>query len=174
MSKLAVVVTLVGCASNGSTGFEIDGSVQGTGAPAASKVVIVWDRVDTAYKWGDGTGSASAFTVTLAEAPPLAAQVGSAGLAVGYPVLIDGSETVSDGTTDLTFARLGIATDYAIIWKDALGSGADLPWETAFGGNYSCGHCVRQTTGHDTFELTPCANMTIVLGAATDAVCNWD
>jgi len=164
---------LVGCASNGSAGFEIDGSISGS-APPATKVVIFWDRVDTAYKWGDGTGSASAFTVTLADDPPLAAQVGSSGLAVGFPVLIDASVTVPDGPTDLSFARLGIATDYAIIWKDALGSGAGTSWESSFGARYSCGHCVRQTTGHDTFELTPCANETIVVGAAVAEVCNWD
>jgi len=169
-----IVLALVGCASNGSTGFEIDGTVQGTGAPAASKVVMVWDKVDTAYKWGDGTGSASSFTVTLADDPPTAAQVGTSGLAVGFPVLIDASVTVADGPTDLSFQRLGIATDYAIIWKDALGSGAGLSWESAFGARYSCARCVRQTTGHDTFELTPCANMTITIGAANTDVCNWD
>lgn len=172
MHKLWLVV-LVGCASNGSTGFEIDGSISGS-APAASKVVIFWDRVDTAYTWGDGTGSASSFTVTLADDPPPAAQVGTSGLAVGFPVLIDASETVPDGPSDLSFARLGMATDYAIIWRDALGSGAGTSWETTFGARYSCGHCVRQTTGHDTFELTPCANETIVIGAAVAQVCNWD
>jgi hypothetical protein len=67
-----------------------------------------------------------------------------------------------------------MATDYAIIWRDALGSGAGTSWETSFGARYSCGHCVRQTTGHDTFELTPCANETIVIGAAVAQVCNWD
>ena len=170
--RALVFAALAGCASNGSTGFAIDGSISG-GAPAATKVVIFWDRVDSAYKWGDGTGSAASFTVTLADDPPPAAQVGSSGLAVGFPVLIDASVSVADGPTDLSFQRLGIATDYAIIWKDALGSGDGTSWESSFGARYSCGHCVRQTTGKDTFELTPCANETIVIGAAVAQLCNW-
>lgn len=167
-----MLAALAGCASNGATGFEIDGFVSGS-APAATKVVMFWDRAGSGYKWGDGSGSASSFTITLPDDPPPAAQVGSSGLAVGFPVLIDASVSVADGPTDLSFQRLGIATDYAIIWKDALGSGDGTSWESSFGARYSCGHCVRQSTGKDTFELTPCANETIVIGAAVAQLCNW-
>lgn len=170
--RTLVLAVVAGCASNGATGFEIDGTISGS-APAATKVVVFWDRAGSGYKWGDGSGSASSFTVTLADDPPPGAQVGSSGLAVGFPVLIDASASVPDGPTDLSFARLGIATDTAIIWKDPLGSGAGTSWESTFGARYSCGHCVRQTSGNDTFELTPCANETIVIGGAVAQLCNW-
>jgi hypothetical protein len=167
------LLAVVACATNNPNGFEIDGSISGS-APATSKVVMFWDTGSgsgSGFKWGDGSGSASSFTITLDGDPPPGAQVGLTGLAVGFPVLIDSSVTVGDGPTGLTFQHLGIATDTAIIWRNVLGSGDGTSWESSFGARYSCGHCVRGNP--DTFELTPCANETIVIGAATSQLCNW-
>jgi hypothetical protein len=170
------LLAVVACATNGSTGFEIDGSIYGS-APATSKVVIYWDLKAHGYKWGDGSGSASSFTITLADDPPPGAQFNASGLAVGFPVLVDDSVTVGDGPTDMTFQRLGIATDYAIIWRDVTGSGAGTSWESSFGARYSCAHCVRSMSGSasfDSFELTPCATETIPIGAPPQStLCNW-
>lgn len=176
MRKLVIVAALAGCTSNGSTGFEIKGGVTGTSPPASGQVLMLWDLVDSAYKWGDGTATATSFAITLDTDPPAGA-INPGGLAVGYVVLVADGTNVADGaytSATLNFSILGISSDTAIIWRDALGSGAGLSWESSFGARYSCGHCVRQTTGHDTFELTPCANVTIDAGAALASVCNWN
>jgi len=168
-----VVVALVGCATNSGSGFEIDGNVQGAGAPPASHVVVLWDLTDTGYKFGDGTASNTAFMVTFDTTPPAGA-ITPAGIAVGFPMLVADGTVVPDGPiADITtIAYIGIAVDYGVIWKDPTGAGLGT-WDVSFGPNYSCGKCVRATTGtaHDTFTLTPCANFTIVFGAT--ATCNW-
>jgi hypothetical protein len=175
MRKL-LLVGLVGCSTTASSGFEIKGSVTGTSPPASGQVLMLWDLVDTAYKWGDGTATATSYAITLDTDPPAGAIL-PGGLAVGYVVLVADGTNVPDGpytSATLNFPILGITSDTAIIWRDALGSGAGLSWEAAFGARSSCGHGVRQTTGHDTFELTPCANMTIDAGAALASACNWN
>ena len=172
--RVVVVAGLVGCTSSGTTGFEIDGSVQGPSPPPSSKVVFVWDTLQTTYKWGDGDATAMTFSVVLDPVPPDGAQIAAAGMAVGIPVLIDDSATIPDGVFDFNNTpRLGVATDYAIIWKDATAAGIGLGWDAAFGASYSCARCVRGGNGaHDSWELTPCANLTIEIGG-TD-VCNWN
>jgi len=171
MKILLVSLALVGCAANnGSAGFEIDGIVQGAGAPASGHVVVVWDLVDTDYKFGDGTATNTSFMLTLDGNPPAGA-VTPSGIAVGFPVLLADGTTVPDGPITLAaLTRLGIAVDFAVIWKDPTGPGLGT-WDAGFGANYSCGKCVRATTGLDSFQLTPCAGFTIVFGGAT--VCNW-
>ena len=169
---LVGMLAAVGCGGTTSSGgFEIDGVVQGAGAPPASHVVVLWDLVDTGYKFGDGTATDTAFTVTLETSPPAGAIV-PGGIAVGYPLLVADGTVVPDGPiTDITaIPYLGIPVDFAIIWKDPTGAGLNM-WDAAFGPNYSCGRCVHAQSGHDTFELTPCGGFTIVFGA-TDP-CNW-
>lgn len=168
-----LLLALVGCSSNGSVnGFEIDGNVSGS-APSAGTVVVVWDTIQDAFKWGDGTSSGASFTVTLDLAPPLGIQVPNSGVAVGYPVLVPDGTVIADGVVDLTnLSYLGITTDQAIVWKDATAAGLGLTWDATFGAGYSCAHCIRQITGHDTLELTPCANVTIDVGSTT--ACNWN
>ena len=172
MKSLVLLAALVGCANNGSTSFEIDGSVQGGGVPPSGKVVFMWDTLQTTYKWGDGASTATSFSVLLDPVPPDGAQIATAGMAGGIPMLIDSGETLADGVFDFkNTARLGIATDYGIIWKDATATGIGTTWDATFGASYSCAHCVRGGA-HDSWELTPCANMTIEIGA-TD-ICNWN
>ena len=169
-----LVVALVGCTNNGAATFEIDGSVQGASVPPTGKVVFVWDTLQAAYKWGDGTAMTASFTATLDPVPPAGAQIATAGMAVGIPLLIDNSQTIGDGPIDFqNTARLGVATDYGIIWKDATAAGLGLGWEDSFGASYSCAQCVRGGNGaHDSWVLTPCANVTIEI-SATD-ICNWN
>jgi len=169
---IVIVVVLVGCGSNGSSssGFEIDGIVDGAGAPALGQVIVLWDLGDTGFKFGDGDATSSTFTLTLPSDPPAGA-ITPAGIAVGYPVLVADGTVVPDGPIDFkTLAHLGIAIDYAVIWKDPTGAGFGS-WDTAFGPRYSCGKCVRATIGHDSFELTACAAFTIEVAGI--AVCNW-
>jgi hypothetical protein len=170
MTKL-LLLALVGCSGTAATGFEVDGSISGS-APASGTVVVVWDTTQNVYKWGDGVSSDSSFTVTLDFTPPTGIQVPTTGVAVGYPVLVPDGTVIADGVIDFdTLSYLGITTDYGIIYKDPLGTGLGT-WDANFGGGFSCAHCIRQITGHDIFELTPCVNVRIDAGSTT--ACNWN
>jgi hypothetical protein len=171
MTKL-LLLALVGCSGSTATGFEIDGNVS-AGAPANGTVVVLWDTIQSVYKWGDGVSSDASFTVTLDFTPPPGIAVPTTGVAVGYPVLVPDGTVIADGVIDFkTLSYLGISTDYGIVYKDALATGLGVTWDETFGAGYSCAHCIRQITGHDTFELTPCANVTIDVGSTT--ACNWN
>ncbi len=172
-----LLVALTACTSSASSGkFAIDGNVSGS-APPSGNVVFVWDTTQQLTKWGDGTSMASTFTVSLDPVPPGNTFITMTGDAVGIPVLIDTSATVADGPIDLaTTPHLGIATDYAVIYKGSTVEDVPgLPWVSTFGASYSCAKCVRGGNGNlDSWELTPCANVQIVIGAADTAVCNWN
>jgi hypothetical protein len=171
MNKL-LLLALVGCSGSAATGFEVDGSVSGS-APASGTVVVLWDTIQNVYKWGDGVSSGPSFTMTLDFTPPSGIEVPMTGVAVGYPVLVPDGTVIAEGVVDFkTLSYLGITTDYGIIYKDPLGAGLGLTWDETFGGGFSCGHCIRQITGHDIFELTPCANVRIDIGSTT--ACNWN
>jgi hypothetical protein len=169
---VAIAGLTIGCGGGSpSGGFEIDGLVHGTGAPAQSHVVVLWDLVDTGYKWGDGTATATTFMLPFDQDPPAGA-INPGGLAVGYPILVADGTTIPDGpvTNISSIPQIGIAIDYAVIWKSPTATGV-VAWDAAFGARYSCGKCVRAQTGHDSFELTACAPFTIEFGGG--AGCNW-
>jgi hypothetical protein len=154
--------------------FAVDGNISGSPPPAAS-VMFVWDTTAATYKWGNGTSMMGNFTVSLDASPPNDAFIAMTGDAVGIPVMIDSSLAVPDGPIDLsTIAHLGIATDYAVIYKTSTVEDVPtLPWVKTFGASYSCAMCVRGGNGaHDSWQLTPCANVQIVIGAADTAICN--
>jgi hypothetical protein len=170
MTKL-LLLALVGCSGSTATGFEVDGTISGS-APASGTVVVVWDTTQNVYKWGDGVSTDSSFTVTLDFTPPAGIEVPTTGVAVGYPLLVPDGTVIPDGVIDFkTLSYLGITTDYGIIYKDPLGTGLGT-WDASFGGGFSCAHCIRQFTGHDIFELTPCVNVRIDAGSTT--ACNWN
>jgi hypothetical protein len=170
MRKL-LLLALVGCSGSTATGFEVDGSISGS-APASGTVVVLWDTTQNVYKWGDGVSNDASYTVTLDFTPPPGIEVPTTGIAVGYPVLVPDGTEIPEGVIDFdSLSYLGISTDYGIIYKDPLGTGLGA-WDANFGGGFSCAHCIRQFTGHDTFELTPCVNVTIDAGSTT--ACNWN
>ncbi|MBV8757388.1 MAG: hypothetical protein JO257_08945 [Deltaproteobacteria bacterium] len=171
-----LLIALAACTSTANGGkFNVDGNISGS-APPTGKVVFVWDTRSQQYKWGEGTSTAGNFTVTLDPSPPKDAFIAMTGDAVGIPVLIDNSQTIADGPVTLgSVARLGIATDYAVIYKTSTVEDVpDLPWVKTFGASYSCAMCVRGGNGgKDSWQLTPCANVQIVVGGADASVCNW-
>ena len=171
-----LLLGLAACTSNASGGkFAVDGNIMGS-APPAGTVVFVWDTTQALYKWGDGTSTNTTYTVSLAPSPPMDAFITMTGDAVGIPVLVPSTATIPDGAIDLANTmQLGIATDYAVIYKTSTVEDVpNLPWVKTFGASYSCAKCVRGGNGNlDSWELTPCANVQIVVGAADTAICKW-
>lgn len=171
-----LLLGLAACTSTANGGkFAVDGNIMGS-APPTGTVVFVWDTTAALYKWGDGTSTTGSYSVSLGASPPTDAFITMTGDAVGIPVLVDSTATVADGPIDLaTTTHLGIATDYAVIYKTSTVEDVpNLPWVKTFGASYSCAKCVRGGNGNlDSWELTPCANVQIVVGAADSAICKW-
>ncbi len=171
--RLALVV-LAGCTGGaGSGAFDIDGNIAGTGAPGT--IAVVWDvaaATPYTYKFGDGMAtSPTSFVASLVADPPAGA-INANGLAVGYVVMLPSGTRVDDGVVDLSSTRIGDSADYGIIWKSGTEM-AQYSWDASFGARYSCAHCVRSVSGSqpDSFELTACANVTVVMPAAP--TCAW-
>ena len=177
MRSLLLLLGLAACTSTANGGkFAVDGNISGS-APPTGTVVFVWDTTSERYKWGDGTSTTGNYTVSLGASPPTDAFISMTGDAVGIPVLVDATATVPDGPITLASTpHLGIATDYAVIYKTSTVEDVPtLPWVKTFGASYSCAKCVRGGNGNvDSWELTPCANVQIVIGAADTAICNWN
>ena len=170
-----LLIGLAACTSSSGSTFAVDGNVSGS-APPTGKVVFVWNTMTGLQKWGDGTSMGTSFTVDLQPTPPMDTFLTMTGVAVGVPMLVDNSVSIADGPITLaSIARLGIATDYAVIYKSAtVETNPNLPWVASFGASYSCAMCVRGGNGaHDSWQLTPCANVQIVVGGADSAICNW-
>ena len=172
-----LLVALTACSSSASSGkFAIDGNISGAPPPTGT-VVFVWDTTQQLYKWGDGTSTAGNYSVSLDPVPPKDAFITMTGVAVGYPVLVDATATVPDGPYMLdSTQRLGLATNYAVIYKSStVETNANFPWIDMFGASYSCAMCVKGGNGGnlDSWQLTPCANVQIVIGAGDGEICRW-
>lgn len=172
-----LLIALIACTTSASSGkFAIDGNISGS-APPTAKVVFAWNTTQQLYKWGEGASTSGTFTVSLDPVPPNQTFIVMTGDAVGIPVLVDSSAAIADGPIDLaTTPHLGLATDYAVIYKGStVETVPNLPWVASFGASYSCAKCVRGGNGAlDSWELTPCANVQIVIGGADAAVCKWN
>jgi hypothetical protein len=182
--KQVILVWLVGAAAcsgpasgvdGGGGGFEVSGVVTGSTSPG--KVAVLWavssGSPDYTYKFGDGNALVAGFTLSLTADPPAAA-INSYGIGVGVVGLFATGTTIPDGVFNAaTYPPLGFSGDYAIIWKDPTAAGLGQ-WDTAFAPRYSCGKCKLAQPGmtFDSFELTPCANVTIDLAPGAH-VCNW-
>ena len=170
-----LLLGLAACTSASGSTFNVDGNIMGS-APPMGTVVFVWDTTQGMYKAGDGTSTNTSYTVQLPVSPPSDAFVAMTGVAVGIPVLYSTSLVIADGpiTLDST-ARLGIATDYAVIYKNStVETNPDLPWVASFGASYSCAMCVRGGNGAlDSWQLVACANVQIAIGAPDSAICKW-
>jgi hypothetical protein len=157
-----------GCGGIGTGAFEIDGNIAGTGATGS--IVVLWQVNGATYKFGDGMAkSPTTFVATLPTDPPAGA-INSNGLAVGFVAMLPEGTRVDDGVVDLRTTMIGASADYGVIWKSA----TEMPshsWDASFGARYSCAHCVRGGGALDSFELTACANITVVMPAA--ATCAW-
>lgn len=159
--------------SSGGGAFSVTGIV-GTGTPANGLTVVLWvvssGSPDYIYKFGQGTSTGAQFIASFSTVPPAAA-LNSYGVGVGIvAVLAPGTTIPADGMVDeMVIDGAGYTTDHAIIYKAA--NAMNLSWITSFPEGYSCGRCVRASTGFDTFEVTTCATVEVDM-TPMDA-CNW-
>lgn len=160
--------------SSGGGAFSVMGIV-GTGAPTTGSTVVLWvvssGSPDYIYKFGQGTSTGAQFIATFSTVPPAAA-INSFGVGVGIvAVLAPGTAIPADGMVDETILTgAGYTPDHAIIYK-APNASTLVPWIGPFPQGYSCGRCVRATTGFDSFEVTTCSTVEVDM-TPTDP-CNW-
>jgi hypothetical protein len=159
--------------SSGGGAFSVAGIV-GTGAPATGSTVVIWvvssGSPDYIYKFGQGTSTGAQFIASFSTVPPAAA-INSYGIGIGIvAVLAPGTTIPADGMIDeMVLDGAGFTTDYAIIYKTA--TATNLSWTVSFPVGYSCGRCVRASSGFDSFEVTTCSTVEVDM-TPTDA-CNW-
>jgi len=158
--------------------FDASGTVVGPAA-AAGPVVGIWpvDGMgnDYAYKFGDGTSAnGTTFTLGLPSDPPAMARTMGPGvdIGVGIAVLLTPGASVPEGVLTSDPPVVGITTRHAIIYRGASDTGAIVPWTTAFPVGLSCGVCVDEPSGFDSWAPTDCTTMVIDTDQ-TAPVCNW-
>jgi hypothetical protein len=165
-------------------GFNVNGTavaVGGAAIPATSKAAAIWSvstGTDYLFKFGDGTATSAALNMQLTtDAPAAALNGGAVGFGVAFVALYPSTAaTLPDGMVSETQAITGIigaSSRHAIIFK-APGA-AQVSWLSAFPDGYSCGVCVDNPAGFDTF--TPVACSQLVIDVSTDLgvldFCNW-
>lgn len=189
---LTALTALVACGGDDTTtppidaatgGFAVDGTIAASGGasvPATGHVSAVWTvsaGSDYLYKFGDGTSTAAQLDLRYADDPPaMAANGGASGFGVAIVTLYPASWTMPDGVVTeaaVLMDLLGASPDHAIIWK---ATGATGPaWLSAFPDGYSCGQCVRNAAGFDSFEPVACSAVRVdaVPDPTSLAFCNW-
>jgi len=159
---------------SGSGVFSVTGIV-GTGAPATARTVVIWvvtsGSPDYIYKYGEGGSSGAQFVVSFAAVPPPAA-INAYGVGIGIvAVLPPGVNVPTDGmVSDSVIDNAGYTTDHGIIYK-APGASNVVPWIGPFPEGYSCGVCVRASSGFDSFQPTTCS--TVEVDMTPMNACNW-
>jgi hypothetical protein len=195
LSRLTLLALAPACGDGGGTpppdpdapvvvgDFNVDGTTMpvGGGTPASVTAMVLWvadnGSGDYAFKHGAGTATETTFHVAVDEPIPPDATFANV-LGVGQVVLLPSSFVLADGVVaddNAVFdAMLGFAGEYAIIFKGP-GSGPQPPsWLDAFPAGLSCGVCMPQASGFDTFVPIACSMMKIQVGPrASIAVCNW-
>ncbi len=158
--------------------FVVEGSVAGA-APASGNAMVLWvsdvGAGDYLYKYGEGTSAGAAFAVGLDEPVPTAATFGGM-FGVGQIALFGSSFTLADGEVTLPESTLsdeivGFAGEYAIVFRGT----TDLaPWLTQFPMGLSCGKCVHELEGFDSFTPVACDEIVIEVDLIEDtSTCNW-
>lgn len=155
--------------------FTVHGSVA-PGGPATGVTVVLWQVTsgspDYTWKYGMGSSSGTMFMVTLDMVPPPEA-INSYGVGVGIVGLLPAGTSIPDGmVTNSQLANASFSDRYAIIYKAPNANATLVPWIAPFPDGLSCGVCVDQASGFDTFQpLSSCTNVEIIQGA--QMVCNW-
>ena len=169
-----VDATLDGMFDGPSGPFTLNGTVF-TGGPATGVTVVLWQVTsgspDYTWKYGEGSSSGTMFMVTLDLVPPAQA-INSYGVGVGIVGLLPAGTIIPDGmVTNQQLQNASFSDRYAIIYKAPNANATLVPWIAPFAAGMSCGRCVDQATGFDTFEPVACPMVQIIQGAAM--VCNW-
>jgi hypothetical protein len=187
MKRAMILVAILACAMGAcsdkhpSHSTAVNGTMTPVGGgipPSSAKVVVVWTtdagQGDSFYKYGEGTATATLFSLSIDEPLPTEATLGGI-LSVGLAVLIPSSVSIPNGVvTDPNFGAdlLGLAGQYTIIYR--VNSAPTGMWPDQFPVGVSCGQCVPATTGFDTFTPVPCNLMEMQVGPQDAiAVCNW-
>jgi len=154
--------------------FPLTGDVVGE-APVNGIVVVAWivssGSPDYVYKFGHGTSTETQYMVSFSGDPPAAA-LNSYGVGVGIlAILAPGTVLPADGMVqDPLFNGAKFATDYAVIYR-ATGTTPPVTWMQGFPDGFACGRCVRAASGFDTFEVTQCSGVQILMNPL--GLCNW-
>ena len=159
-------------AASGS--FTVHGMVA-IGVFVTGVTVVLWQVTsgspDYTWKYGMGSSSGATFMVTLDMVPPPQA-INSYGIGVGIVGLLPAGTNIPDGmVTNSQLANASFSDRYAIIYKAPSANATLVPWIAPFAEGLSCGRCVDQATGFDTFEPVACPMVQIIQGA--QMVCNW-
>jgi hypothetical protein len=185
---IAVVVMVAACGNVANEGidappadatpaFVASGTVVGPRA-AAGPVVALWVAEDQSgdylYKLGDGTASATAFSVGLPGDPPSEARLRGPSVDVGiaFVALLAPGASVPDGKVTSQPPSAGLTAKYAIIYRAPTDPGTATPWLAAFPLGLSCGRCVPATSGFDSFEPVDCA-LLVLDTEPTTTICNY-
>jgi hypothetical protein len=158
----------------GAGALTVSGTVA-AGGPATGVTVVLWQVTsgspDYTWKYGMGSSSGTMFMVTVDMTPPPQA-INSYGIGVGIVGLLPAGTNIPDGmVTSSQLQNASFSDRYAIIYKAPTANPTLVPWIAPFGEGLSCGRCVDQATGFDTFEPIACPMVQIVHGA--QMVCNW-
>src|SRR5262245_48613870 len=101
--SLVAVLAACGGGGSGGPGGDVNGTITPVGggsAPAASNAIVVWTsdvgQGDFIYKWGEGTSTATAFSIDVVLPVPDQATFGGR-LGVGLAMLVPNGTTIPDG-----------------------------------------------------------------------------
>jgi hypothetical protein len=172
----AAAALAAGCVSSGGAAFEVDGAATVL-SPQRGTVVALWEirtTPDTSYfyKYGEGLRDGPGFTLGW-DADPPADAIGGDGIGVAFFALLPDATVVPDGMIYLDELPIyGLSADHAVVYKTSTATATGPAWGAPLLPRFSCVRCVRSQAGTgDSFELTPCANVTI--GGPTGSLCDW-
>jgi len=182
---MVVAGSLIACgggSGGGVVGGDAGGTIVGVGggtAPSSSNVVVLWTsdigQGDFLYKWGEGTADADSWGVDVDTPVPDEATFGGL-IGVGLAAMVPSSTTLPDGVVDgttLESSVLGFAGNFAIIFRPN-SNPSQVDWVNDFPVGLSCGVCVPQTDGFDTFTPVSCDALELEVGPLESlTICNW-
>jgi hypothetical protein len=183
---VAVAGVAAACGSSGRSQMTDGGGSSGVASgtvtgpmAAAGPVVVLWlvDSMpdDYSYKFGDGTATATTFSVPQLRDPPAAArtQTASVDIGVGTVVLLRPGAALPDGALISRPNAVGYSLQHAVIYRGAADAGTGVAWTAGFPVGLSCGKCIVSTSGLDTFKREDCASLVIDTNPNAPS-CHWN
>lgn len=187
----AVADSAVVPADGATASIELTGiitTVGGATVPAGAKAMVIWavssGSPDYSYKLGEGTATATSFTVRI-PTPPAAEALNAYGggltLGVGFIAIVPASFTLPDGrlsaadSSAAQAAAIGLSIRTAIIWRTGALTTLGVAWPDEFPeSEYGCGACMDSAMGFDTYVPAACPSLEALVGdLSTMSACNW-